>query len=127
MPLPPNFCWIGILRPAYLHARVSWLLLLLASVVLAADPFTQNNWAWDRFLHGGQDFETNLLLILAALCLVLVLVHRMQQNIAIRAILPGRSLPLPDPPIGRLAQMRLPRTNDEASPPEDACNLPLLI
>lgn len=127
MPLQADFCFIGILRPAYLHARVSWLLLLLASVVLAANPFTQNNWTWDGFLHGGQDFETNLLLILAALCLVLVLVHRMQQNAAIRTFLLWRSLSLPEPAIGRRAQARLPRTNEEASPPERACNLPLLI
>jgi hypothetical protein len=55
------------------------LLLLLAAFVLITLPFTQQFWTWDRFLHGGHDFETSVLLILTTLCLVLVLVRRGNQ------------------------------------------------
>ena len=56
-----------------LRARVSWLLLLLVAISVISTPLTQNLWSWDRFLHGGQDFETGAFLILISLCLVIVL------------------------------------------------------
>ncbi len=40
-------------------------------------PITQGIWSWDKFLHGGQDFELGLLIIVTCLCLVLL---RVQQN-----------------------------------------------
>jgi hypothetical protein len=57
------------------------LLLVLSSVVLIALPFTQQVWTFDRFLHGGQDFETTVLLILTSLCLVLVMARGCRQGI----------------------------------------------
>lgn len=36
-------------------------------------PLTQYLWAWDRFMHGGQDFELGALMVLTVLCLALVL------------------------------------------------------
>jgi hypothetical protein len=74
---------MGFLFPAQLYARAGRLLLLLASIVLIALPFTQHLWTWDRFLHGGHDFETNVLLIVITLCLVLVMVQSCRQGVQI--------------------------------------------
>jgi hypothetical protein len=67
--------FLGFGQPAHLYAHMGRLLLVLATLVLIALPFTQQIWTWDRFLHGGHDFETGVLLILTTLCLVLVLVR----------------------------------------------------
>ena len=48
-------------------------LLILFAVLLVTMPFTQHFWTWDRFLHGGQDFESTTLLVLIVLSLVMVL------------------------------------------------------
>jgi hypothetical protein len=74
---------LGFVSPARLYARTGRLLLLLASIVLMALPFTQHLWTWDRFLHGGHDFETNVLLIVITLCLVLVMMRSCRQGIRI--------------------------------------------
>lgn len=66
-------------RSTSLCARLGRLLLALAAVVLVAMPWTQHMWTWDRFLHGGQDFETGVLLIVTSMCLVLVLAHACRQ------------------------------------------------
>jgi hypothetical protein len=44
-------------------------------------PVTQHLWAWDHFLHGGQDFELSTLVVLSFLCLVLVLSKHGEQCI----------------------------------------------
>lgn len=49
------------------------ILLILSLLSLLTMPLTQHFWTWDRFLHGGQDFETGALMLLTLLCLVLVL------------------------------------------------------
>lgn len=36
-------------------------------------PLTQYFWTWDRFLHGGQDFELGALMVLTNIALGLVL------------------------------------------------------
>ena len=69
----------GISRPAHGYARLGRSLLSLTSIVLITLPFTQHLWTWDRFLHGGQDFETSVLLIVTSLCLVLVMVRGCKQ------------------------------------------------
>lgn len=58
-----------------LLVKICKLVLLLVCTLLVAMPWTQHLWTWDRFLHGGQDFETGLLLILTSLCLIPVLVR----------------------------------------------------
>jgi hypothetical protein len=81
-----NTAWshsIGIFDSDHLFARMGRVLLFLASFLLLALPFTQHIWTWDRFLHGGHDFETNMLLILCTLCLVLVLMQVCRQAIKI--------------------------------------------
>jgi hypothetical protein len=72
--------WIEWARPRDLYAA-GRLLLVLASVTLIALPITQQVWTWDRFLHGGQDFETTVLLILTSLCLVLVMAKGFRQGL----------------------------------------------
>jgi hypothetical protein len=55
-------------------------------------PFTQGLWSWDKFLHGGQDFELGLLIILTCLCLVLLRVQQselcLRRGLVLRALLP---------------------------------------
>jgi hypothetical protein len=66
---------------ARIGTRLGLLLLGLTAVSLITMPFTQHLWTWDRFLHGGQDFETSALVILTALNLVLVLAKCCKQNV----------------------------------------------
>ena len=56
---------------------LSRILILVVAIELLSMPFTQGLWSWDKFLHGGQDFELGLLIILTCLCLVLL---RVQQS-----------------------------------------------
>ena len=57
------------------------LLLILSAVSLVTMPFTQHLWTWDRFLHGGQDFELTVLAILTVLSMVLVVSQRCRRCI----------------------------------------------
>jgi len=45
----------------------------MSAVSLGTMPVTQRIWTWDRFLHGGHDFELCALMALIFLSLVLVL------------------------------------------------------
>ncbi len=56
-------------------------LLLLTAILLVTSPLTQRIWSWDHFLHGGQDYESNTLMVLALLCLVLVLAQHCKQSV----------------------------------------------
>jgi len=56
-------------------------LLILSAVSLSTMPLTQHLWTWDRFLHGGQDFELGALAILIFLSLVLVLSRNWRQRL----------------------------------------------
>jgi hypothetical protein len=92
---PFNTAWpdpIGFIDSDRLFAGTGRVLLFLASTLSVALPFTQHIWTWDRFLHGGHDFETNMLLILCTLCLVLVLMQLCRRAVsilfALRAWLP---------------------------------------
>lgn len=61
-------------------------------------PITQGIWSWDRFLHGGQDFELGLLMIVTCLCLVLLRVQESRSRVGwlavIRALLLGAAKPV---------------------------------
>lgn len=48
------------------------MLLLVVAIEMLTMPFTQGLWTWDKFLHGGQDFELGLLVIITCLCLLLL-------------------------------------------------------
>jgi hypothetical protein len=54
---------------------VGRVLLILAAIELISMPWTQFAWTWDHFLHGGMDFESNLLFLVICLGLLLVLRH----------------------------------------------------
>lgn len=54
-------------------ATMGRFLLMLAAVSLITMPLTQRIWTWDHFLHGGQDFESGMLIIVAILCLAVLL------------------------------------------------------
>ncbi len=55
------------------------ILLMLSAVSLGTMPLTQHLWTWDRFLHGGQDFELGALAVLIFLSLILVLCRQSRQ------------------------------------------------
>lgn len=52
---------------------IARVLLILAAISLVTMPLTQHIWTWDHFLHGGQDFESGMLVILTILCLAVLL------------------------------------------------------
>ena len=81
---PFNTAWpdsIGFMDSDLLCAGMGRVLLFLASTLSVALPFTQHIWTWDRFLHGGHDFETDMLLILCTLCLVLLMMRGGKQAV----------------------------------------------
>jgi len=41
---------------------------VLVAIELITMPLTQYLWTWDHFLHGGRDFEMNLLMTVTFLC-----------------------------------------------------------
>jgi hypothetical protein len=127
LPHRSNPGWFGILRPACVQGTLSRFLLVVAILVLTANPVTQNLWTWDRFLHGGHDFETNLILMVAALCLVLVLAQRMQPRAGNQAAWMWRPASRHPSASGSPSPMCLFGPYPAASPPERVCNLPLLI
>jgi hypothetical protein len=62
-------------------ACLSRLLLLLAAIEVVTMPLTQHLWTWDRFLHGGQDFELGMLMVVTCLCFVLLRAQHSRQRI----------------------------------------------
>jgi hypothetical protein len=101
--LNPNmttFRILGWLRCASSVVLASWVvslsrgLLLLIAVELTTMPVTQHIWTWDKSLHGGQDFELSLLVIVACLCLALLRTEQSKDDleflVAIRAFLPNK-------------------------------------
>jgi hypothetical protein len=103
------------------------LLLVLASVVLIALPFTQQIWTWDRFLHGGQDFETTVLLILTSLCLVLVMARGCRQVIKLLLTLWSQLLVRRGSTILQPSRISATSVNRSTGPPIATYNLPLQI
>lgn len=68
---------------------LSWIasaLLAMCVVSITTMPLTQYLWSWDRFMHGGQDFELGALMVLTLLCLALVLPKHCQQCVHSRFI-----------------------------------------
>lgn len=56
---------------------------MLTAILLVTAPLTQYIWTWDHFLHGGQDYESSTLMVLAFLCLVLVLAQHCKQSVTL--------------------------------------------
>jgi hypothetical protein len=53
----------------------------MTAISLMTAPLTQRIWTWDHFLHGGQDFESSVLMILITLCLALLLSQLCKQSV----------------------------------------------
>jgi hypothetical protein len=68
-------------RPARVYAEIGRFLLMLTTLQLITSPLTQRIWTWDHFLHGGQDFETSVLIMLITLCLMLLLAQHCKQSV----------------------------------------------
>jgi hypothetical protein len=60
-------------------------LLVFVAIELISMPVTQYVWTWDHFLHGGMDFESNLLFLVVCLGLLLVLRNHCRQDKNLRA------------------------------------------
>ncbi|HEX4064988.1 MAG TPA: hypothetical protein VHZ09_03110 [Acidobacteriaceae bacterium] len=78
--------WVTLIQainPLWLSIRLSRLLLFLVAIELLTMPVTQQFWAWDRFLHGGQDFELTLLITVSCLCLVLLRAQHCRQRLGL--------------------------------------------
>lgn len=110
--------------------RVSRGLLLVIALELITMPVTQDLWAWDKFLHGGQDFELGMLVIVACLCLALLHAEQSKRDlgfmVAIRALLlKKRPLNLARS-VGSLRRYEY-RSEIPASPRSRLMLLPLLI
>ena len=119
--------WTGFARPGHGFQSMGRLLLVLASVVLIALPFTQQAWTWDRFLHGGQDFETTALLILTSLCLVLVMARGSRQVIQLLLTLWSQLLVRRCSAIMQPSRISASGVDRGAGPPIATYNLPLQI
>lgn len=72
---------LAFLHPLNWFRSLGRFLLAVALTLAVMIPYLQHIWSWDRFLQGGHDFETNLLLFLSLLCLVLLLSRRGHQSI----------------------------------------------
>ncbi|HUB17778.1 MAG TPA: hypothetical protein VL990_04030 [Acidobacteriaceae bacterium] len=85
MILEPICRWLApcfSANPEEVCARLSRLLLLLIAVELITMPLTQHLWTWDGFLHGGQDFELGLFMIVVCVCLGLLRAQHGRQRIS---------------------------------------------
>jgi hypothetical protein len=108
---------------------LSRLLLLLVALELITMPITQGLWTWDRFLHGGQDFELGTLIIFSCLCLILL--HAEQSRcdlgllVAMRALLANTKRRKVASMLQLRWRLRRPRIPPRAA--VSSLNLPLLI
>lgn len=121
----PDF--FGFRQAAHLYANTGRLLLLLAAIVLIAIPFTQEIWTWDHFLRGGHDFETNLLLFVTTMCLVLVLTQSCNQRMTLLFTSPAWFSPPPRSTVAPVARDSFSRGVRILDDPGAAYKLPLLI
>jgi hypothetical protein len=127
----PIIEWLRFRRALQFAAQIVCLsrgLLLLIALELITMPLTQNLWTWDKFLHGGQDFELGLLITVTCICLALLCTEQsrcdLELLVAIRAFL------LNTRPLKVVLRPRLwseDRPRIPSDPPTRFCILPLLI
>ena len=80
----PIVAWLrlnALLDIGWVCGWLSRMLLLLVAVELITMPITQHLWTWDKFLHGGQDFELGLLMVVMCVCFVLLRTQHCRQNL----------------------------------------------
>ncbi|HEY2471954.1 MAG TPA: hypothetical protein VGI45_29485 [Terracidiphilus sp.] len=76
---PPNLnAFARVVREPVAIGRI---LLILATISLLTMPLTQHIWTWDHFLHGGQDFESGMLVIVTVLSLAVLLSQLCKQQV----------------------------------------------
>ena len=116
---------------ARVYAEIGRFLLMLTTVQLITAPVTQRIWTWDHFLHGGQDFEFSVLMLLMTLCLVLLLAQHCKQSVkCLLATCPLFSFICGDLLLARTAPgeaITAFRSEQEPNPTSGIYNLPLLI
>lgn len=83
IPIVASQCLNAWLDPGWVCRWLSRILLLLMAVELATMPLTQHLWSWDKFLHGGQDFEFGLLMVVTCLCFLLLRTQHCRQNLGV--------------------------------------------
>lgn len=103
------------------------ILLWLTAILLVTTPLTQRIWSWDHFLHGGQDYESSALVILAFLCLVLVLAQHCKQSVGLLFAAQRQSSFAPDPMLSGAALVGMSSTERMASSALEMYSLPLQI
>ena len=95
----PIFEWLRSHSSRQFAAQIVYLgrgLLLLIALELVTMPVTQDLWSWDKFLHGGQDFELGLLIIVTCLCLTLLGAEQTRRDLSL--LVAARALLLSDRP-----------------------------
>jgi hypothetical protein len=126
---PPNLNAFAC--PARVYAEIGRFLLMLTAVQLITAPLTQRIWIWDHFLHGGQDFESSVLMLLMTLCLVLLLAQHCKQSVKrLLATWPLFSFICDDRLLASPAQgeaIEPSRSERAPNPTSGIYNLPLLI
>jgi hypothetical protein len=105
-------------------------LLFVAAIELLTMPVTQGLWTWDKFLHGGQDFELGLLAIITCLCLILLRTEQSKRSLDLLLLIKTLLLNARE----HLASTALSSTQLNNQPPKippglsaAPLNLPLLI
>ncbi len=66
---------------AQILVKIARFLLMVTAVSILTSPLTQHLWTWDRFLHGGHDFESGVTTILMTLCLVILLAQHCKHSV----------------------------------------------
>jgi hypothetical protein len=70
------------------------MLLLFTACELITMPVTQEFWTWDRVLHGGQDFELGLLVVITCLCLILLNAEQSKRTLGLLLAIESIFLPV---------------------------------
>lgn len=125
--------WLRSNASVQLAARIACLsrvLLLVIALELVTMPVTQDLWTWDKFLHGGQDFELGMLMIITCLCLTLLRTEQSRGELGLLVVI--RALLRSKPP-RRLSLLLYPtpsQVDRPRIPPgslSESFSLPLLI
>jgi hypothetical protein len=117
----------NVARSAVCLGRV---LLIIVAIELLTMPITQGLWTWDKFLHGGQDFELGLLVIITCLCLILLRTEQSKRSLGLLVLMRALLFRAPERAAFQLAiaaPSRDRRPRSTSSFPAAALNLPLLI
>ncbi len=68
---------------SWVWAAGSRIALLLTAVLVLVMPWTEYFWHFDKFLHGGQDFELGLLSVATFICLILVMLQHGKREVTL--------------------------------------------